>query len=207
MIKEELYEELEKEGINFEIIEAIKKVDRKDFVPPTLKESAYENAPLPIGHGQTISQPYIVALMLQKLELKKGEKVLEIGTGSGWNAALISKLVGKNGEVYTIERIKELYEEAKKRLLTFKNVQLFYGDGSKGLREYAPFDKIIITAAISEIPLEIKEQLKEGGMIIAPVGSTQIQKLVRLKKIKKGYIEESICDVVFVPLIKNEEQK
>src|SRR4030042_2003032 len=161
MNKKNLIKELERLGIRDEILRAIEKVDRKNFVPEKFFDVAYENHPLPIGLGQTIRQPYTVAFMLQELDIKKGEKVLEIGTGSGWNAALISSLVGKKGKVYTFEIIKELAEEAKKKLEKFKNVEVIFGNGSMGLEKYSPYNKIVLTAAASKIYEKIKSQIKD----------------------------------------------
>lgn len=182
------------------VIEAMKKVPRHLFVPEDLIEDAYDDRALPIGHGQTISQPYIVALMTELLELKGDEKVLEIGTGSGYQAAILAELVK---EVYTIERIEPLAEEAKKKFerLGYKNIKLYIKDGTEGLAEEAPFDRIIITAATPEIPQPLIDQLKENGIIVAPVGERYSQYM--LKGIKKGKEIERhyLIPVAFVPLI------
>lgn len=201
MNKKELFEELRSEGIRGEIIKVMDKVDRKDFVPEELKERTYENIPLMIGPMQTISQPYTVAYMLQELNLKKGDRVLEIGTGSGWNAALMSKIVGSKGGVYTVEVVKELAEEAKKKLQNYKNVRVIFGSGAKGLKEYAPYNKIILTAAPEKINKEIKEQLKENGILLAPIGIGE-QRLIKIKRTRTGFIEEDLGAFVFVPLVK-----
>lgn len=143
------------------VIEVMKKVPRHLFVPEDIIESAYDDRALPIGHGQTISQPYIVALMTELLELKGDDKVLEIGTGSGYQAAILAELVK---EVYTIERVEPLAEEAKRRFekLGLKNIKVYVKDGTEGLPDESPFDKIIITAATPDIPQPLVEQLKEG---------------------------------------------
>jgi len=182
------------------VIEVMKKVPRHLFVPEDIIESAYDDRALPIGHGQTISQPYIVALMTELLELKGDDKVLEIGTGSGYQAAILAELVK---EVYTIERVEPLAEEAKRRFekLGLKNIKVYVKDGTEGLPEESPFEKIIITAATPDIPQPLIEQLKEGGIIVAPVGERYSQYM--LKAIKKGKELERyyLIPVAFVPLI------
>jgi protein-L-isoaspartate(D-aspartate) O-methyltransferase len=182
------------------VIEVMKKVPRHLFVPEDIIESAYDDRALPIGYGQTISQPYIVALMTELLELKGDNKVLEIGTGSGYQAAILAELVK---EVYTIERVEPLAEEAKRRFekLGLKNIKVYVKDGTEGLPDESPFDKIIITAATPDIPQPLVEQLKEGGIIVAPVGERYSQYM--LKAIKKGKeLERSyLIPVAFVPLI------
>lgn len=182
------------------VIEVMKKVPRHLFVPEDIIDSAYDDRALPIGYGQTISQPYIVALMTELLELKGDEKVLEIGTGSGYQAAILSELAK---EVHTIERVEELAAEARKRFenLGIKNVKVYVRDGTEGIPEEAPFDRIIITAAAPDIPEPLIEQLKEGGIIVAPVGERYSQYM--LKAIKKGKELERhyLIPVAFVPLI------
>lgn len=198
------------------IIEAFQKIDRVDFVPENLKDSVYENAALSIGHKQTISQPLVVAFMLELLELKPGEKVLEVGTGSGWKTALMANLVGENGKVISIERIAELHKFAKKNIAKygflkkyarkssssqrrFAVVELILGDGSKGYKEQLPYDKIIAgaTAAV-EIPEAWKEQLKIGGRIVAPVRNS----IVVVDKITKDKFEQrEYFGFSFVPLV------
>lgn len=200
MNKKELIEKLRREGIKEEILEAIEKVDRKDFVPEENLDEAYEDHPLSIGHGQTISQPYTVACMLQEFELKKGDRVLEIGTGSGWNAALMSQLVGEEGKVYGVEIVKELAEEAKEKLRRYKNVIVFNADASHELPEYAPYDKMILTAAPDKLAPEFKEQLADGGILLAPVGK-YAQKLIKIKKEGNKFTETEHGDFIFVPLV------
>jgi protein-L-isoaspartate(D-aspartate) O-methyltransferase len=206
MNKKQLLDELRIEGINLGILKAIEEIDRINFVPPEFREEAYGNYPLSIGYGQTISQPYTVGFMLQELELKKGEKVLEIGTGSGWNAGLISYLVGEKGKVYTTEIIKELAQEAEKKLKNCKNVKVICCDGSKGLKEYFPYDKIILTASPEKINPELKSQLKNNGILIAPVG-LQIfgQKMTKIKRKGNRFIEKELGDFVFVPMLSFEK--
>jgi protein-L-isoaspartate(D-aspartate) O-methyltransferase len=201
MEKEQLIEKLRRQGIKEEILEAIEKVDRKDFVLEKDLNEAYEDHPLSIGYRQTISQPYTVAFMLQELELKKGDKVLEIGTGSGWNAALISYLIGNEGKVYSVEIVVELAKSAKEKLKNYKNGIILNADASDGLSEYAPYNKIILTAAPSKIAEEFKEQLADGGILLAPVGE-YTQKLMKLIRRGDKFIETEKGDFIFVPLVK-----
>ncbi len=182
------------------VLDAMNKVPRHLFMPEGLRERAYEDAALPIGEGQTISQPYMVAVMTELLELRGDEKVLEIGTGSGYQAAVLSELAR---EVFTIERVPVLADESRARLagLGYNNVTVLTGDGSKGLEEKSPFDRIIITAAAPELPEIIVKQLKEGGVIVAPVGERFSQVVIRGRK-KKGVLAEELhTPCVFVPLI------
>ena len=181
------------------VIEAMGKVERERFIDETaLKRSAYEDRPLPIGCGQTISQPYIVALMTEELRLDKGKSVLEVGTGCGYQTAILSELAGK---VYSIEIIEDLYDSARKNLRSYDNVKLFKGDGRKGLLEFAPYDGIIVTAAPSKIPQRLIDQLKTGGIMVIPVGtSSWNQELYRIVKENSTIKKTKICDVAFVPL-------
>ncbi len=182
------------------VIDAMRKVPRHLFMPESVQGDAYSDMALPIGDGQTISQPYMVAVMTELLELKGDETVLEIGTGSGYQAAILAEL-GK--EIYTIERIPTLADRAMKVLasLGYDNVHVIVGDGTKGHPEKAPFDRIIITAAAPGIPSALKDQLKEGGIIVAPVGERFSQILVKGKKQQDVLIEEYNTACVFVPLI------
>lgn len=197
-----LLEELKIQGIKDEILDVIKSVKREKFIPEKYKKQAYENIPLPIGHKATISQPYTVAFMLQELELKRWQKVLEIGTGSGYNAALISKLIGEKGKLYTLEIIPELAESAKKKLGHYKNIKAFNRDGSRGLKEKSPFDRIIQTAASSKLQKTLIKQLKVNGIYLAPVGPAHSQKLVKTIKYKNGIKNYSLGDFIFVPMVK-----
>lgn len=197
-----LIEELQQHGIKDEILDVIKLVKRERFIPKEYKKQAYENIPLPIGYKATISQPYTVGFMLQELELKPGCEVLEIGTGSGYNAALISKLIGEKGKLYTLEIIPELVESARKNLKNYKNVKVFQRDGSEGLKEKAPFDRIIQTAASGSLQRILIKQLKINGIYLAPVGSSDNQKLIKVRKTKKGLTYQSLGDFIFVPMIK-----
>jgi len=185
-----------------EVEDAMLSIRREDFVPPSVRRYAYDDTPLEIGFGQTISAPHMVAMMCEELELKKGLKILEIGAGSGYHAAVISKIIGEEGKVYSIERIAELAEFARKNLekAGIKNVEVIEGDGSLGLPEYAPYDRILVTCSAPDIPEPLIEQLKEGGIILIPVGRTFS---VLIKGIKKGKRLErkEICGCAFVPLI------
>jgi protein-L-isoaspartate(D-aspartate) O-methyltransferase len=187
------------------VLKAMLRVKRHLFVPKQLWDTAYEDYPLPIGHGQTISQPYIVALMTELLELKGGEKVLEIGTGSGYQAAIIADIAE---EVFTIEIVEDLARTAKERLykLGYSNIHVRAGDGYKGWPEEAPFDAIILTAAPDHIPEPLLEQLKLNGVIILPMGS-YFQDLYRIRKTKKGILKEKIAPVRFVPMTGEAENK
>ena len=181
---------------------ALKKTPRHHFVPESQKKLAYENIPIPIMEGQTISQPIVVSKMTEWLDLKKGHRVLEIGGGSGWQSAIISNLVG-NGEVFTLERHKKLAEFAKKNLekIGIDNITIIYGDGKLGLPEKEPFDRIIITAACKTIPSALLTQLSLGGLLLAPVGE-ETQSLVLIEKTPEGYKEiKKEGGFVFVPFI------
>ncbi len=187
-----------------EIIEAFKAIDRADFVPAEQKNKAYINAPLSIGFGQTISQPLTVAFMLELLEPKQGEKILDVGAGSGWVSALLAQIVGRQGKVVSIERVLELKETAEKNISKYgfiENgvVEMVLGDGSKGYKKEADYDKIIAAAAAEgELPKEWQKQLKIGGRIVAPLGDS----IVVIDKIGKNkYNVKEHFGFSFVPLI------
>ncbi|MBN2422640.1 protein-L-isoaspartate(D-aspartate) O-methyltransferase [Candidatus Woesearchaeota archaeon] len=184
------------------ILHAIKKVPRDLFVRKENLNEAYENYPLPIGFGQTISQPYTVAFMIEQLELKQGEKVLEIGTGSGYNASIMAKIVEPNGKILSVEILSDLIEFAKQNLKKagIKNVHVIHGDGSVGYSDEAPYDKIIVTAGCPEIPNPIIEQLKEEGIIVAPVESLFGQEMIKLIKHKDSLAIKKLGNFSFVPL-------
>jgi protein-L-isoaspartate(D-aspartate) O-methyltransferase len=186
------------------VLQAMMDVPRHIFVPAEYDvNTAYADTPLPIGHGQTISQPYIVAFMTEAAQLKGGEKVLEIGTGSGYQAAVLSKIVK---EVYTIEIIEALGKNAEKVLKEngYNNVHVKIGDGYAGWPEQAPFDVIMITAAPDEVPNNLLKKLKVGGRMIVPVGSF-VQELMRITKTEKGIANENLLPVRFVPMTGNKE--
>jgi len=182
------------------IIEAMGRVPRHEFVPGTQIGSAYYDGPLPIGSGQTISQPYMVAIMTQAMGLRGGERVLEVGTGSGYQAAVLAEIAG---EVYTIERHGELAESAGKRLLElgYDNVHVSVGDGTLGLPEKALFDGIIVTAGAPHVPENLKDQLGEGGRLVIPVGGRYLQSLLRITRKGDDFQQEDLLGCVFVPLI------
>lgn len=184
------------------VIAAMRKVERHLFVPEEVMSLAYNDYPLPIGEGQTISQPYIVALMSELLELNKNMKVLEIGTGSGYQAAILGEIAG---EVYSIEIVEPLAVRSSQLLkrLGYTNVFCKTGDGYLGWKEYAPFDAIIVTCAPSEIPDPLKEQLSEGGRMIIPVGGQFVQELVLLTKRNGKVKQRRVAPVLFVPMMNN----
>ncbi len=196
---------LEKIGyVKTELVKnAFLKVDRSNFIPENIKDEAYRDTPLSIGWGQTISAPSMIALMLEVSELRYGVKTLEIGTGSGYNAALMAEICGEEN-VFTIERISEVYQFGMENLKKADyKVKVLLGDGTKGYQEDAPYDRIIVTAAAPIIPQSWKDQLKEDGMIIAPVGKERYyQELFVLKKKKNGSFEaHKYGGCVFVPLV------
>ena len=187
------------------VLDAMRSVPREAFLPAQLREFAYEDAPLPIEQDQTISQPYIVAFMTEALGLHGGEKVIEIGAGSGYAAAVLSRIAG---EVYTVERIGQLAEKAAATLadLGYHNVHVLHGDGTRGWPEHAPYDGIIVAAGGPSVPESLKEQLKVGGRLVIPVGrDPKVQELIRVTRVSKNEFErEDLADVRFVPLIGQE---
>ena len=198
--------QLERRGItDKKVLDAMRKVERHLFVPEALRASAYGDHPLPIGYGQTISQPYIVAFMTQVLEPDKGDRVLEIGTGSGYQAAILAEICDT---VYTIEIVPELGEQAKDlfKELKYTNIKVKIGDGYMGWPEYEPFDAVIVTCAPSHVPSPLIAQLKEGGRMVIPVGGQGIQSLYLLEKEGGKLVQRSILDVLFVPMV-DEERK
>ena len=182
------------------VISAFRKIDRKDFVPETIKGFAYANRPLDIGEDQTISQPLTVAFMLELLELSPGLKVLDVGTGSGWQAALIAEIVGQGGLVVSIERIKKLSDQASRNLAKYEmsNLKLVVGDGSQGYPNDAPYDRVVAATASDAVSSAWKEQLRVGGIIVAPVG-TSLVKIIRVSDDK--FEVEEYPGFVFVPLV------
>jgi protein-L-isoaspartate(D-aspartate) O-methyltransferase len=187
------------------VIEAVRRVPREEFVPPTRRRVAYDDAPLPIGHGQTISQPYIVALMLQALALGhdgRSEKALDVGTGSGYAAAILSLLVDR---VFSIERHQELARRASERLvrLGYTNIEVRHGDGTRGWPEHAPFAAILVSAAAQVVPPDLKEQLAVGGRLVVPVADSKFeQRLLRVVRVAGDRFEQNTLTAVrFVPLV------
>ena len=196
-------EQIMARGVRTEsVIKAMQKVERHLFVPEQYRNFAYSDRPLPIGEGQTISQPYIVALMTELLDLKKSDKVLEIGTGSGYQAAILAEICDS---VYTIEIIPSLGKQAQALLreLGYHNIHCKIGDGYLGWPEHAPYDGIIVTCAPSKIPQPLKEQLAEGGRMVIPVGATYTQELVLVTKTKGKLIQKSVIPVRFVPMLRS----
>ncbi|WP_456329023.1 protein-L-isoaspartate O-methyltransferase [Archaeoglobus sp.] len=201
--RERLAERLRYElNLSKKVYEAIKKVPRHLFVPERYKEEAYVDTPLPIGYGQTISAPHMVAIMCELLDLKEGDKVLEVGTGCGYHAAVVAEIVGKKGKVISIEYIPELAEKARTILqaLGYNNVEVIVGDGSKGYEKEAPYDKIYVTAAAPDIPKPLVDQLKPGGKIVIPIGDS-VQWLIVVEKDEEGNVRKrNWGSVRFVPL-------
>lgn len=205
-LRNRLVDEVRSQGVSDEkVLAAMRTVPRHEFVPPRYREAAYENHPLPIGMDQTISQPYIVGYMTQALQLNGGEKVLEIGTGSGYQAAVLAEIAG---EVYTIEILEPLARHAEHTLsrLGYDNVHVRVGDGYKGWPEQAPFDAIIVTAAPDHVPEPLVEQLKVGGRMVIPVGSWN-QRLILITKTSEGVTKQADLPVMFVPMTGEAQQK
>lgn len=201
-------EQIEERGIkNRRVLEVMEKVPRHEFVPVEYRSFAYEDSPLPIGEGQTISQPYIVALMTECLSLEGEEKVLEVGTGSGYQAAILSEL---SKEVYTIEILEPLAKRAEELLpkLGYRNVKVKCGDGYLGWEEYAPFDGIIVTCAPDHIPQPLIDQLAEGGRMVIPVGGVHFLQVLKLIEKREGKVTvSSVVPVRFVPMTGDEVEK
>ena len=193
---------LRRSGINdTAVLAAVERIPREDFVPESFHDQSYEDKALPIGQGQTISQPQIVALMTQALELTPRHKVLEIGTGSGYQAAVLARL---SRRVYTIERHRPLLQEAEQRFakLRINNITSIAGDGMKGWPAQAPFDRIIVTAAAAEPPETLLGQLAIGGIMVLPLGPERgDQELFKVRRTEEGIETEKLCDVRFVPLL------
>ena len=203
-LRKKLSEDIARKGIHDRrIIDAIDSVPRHTFLDSSFLEFAYEDKPFPIGSGQTISQPYTVAFQTHLLEIKNGDRVLEIGTGSGYQACILAEIGAK---VFTIERQRKLYQKTKTFLpkLGYRQIKCFYGDGYKGVPAYAPYDKILITAAAPLLPDELIAQLKPGGFLVIPLGKGDVQTMIRLKKETDGKItEEQFGAFRFVPLLKD----
>lgn len=194
-----VWEQLKSRDIQDErVLQAFLEIPRHLFVPTKYQSMAYEDHPVDIGENQTISQPYMVALMTQSLQLKGHEKVLEIGTGSGYQTAILSKLCS---EVVTVERISDLSKQAQERLKPYSNITFIVGDGTEGLVHLAPYHGILVTAAGPEIPHEYVQQLIEGGRLVMPVGSLDFQELLLGRKERGKLITSSICGCRFVPLL------
>lgn len=189
------------------IIEAFKKIDRAYFVPRELKEKAYINEPLPIGERQTISQPYTVAFMIELLQPKSGDKIFEVGFGSGWQTSLLAEIIGKRGKIYAVERIKKLYDFGTENISKYNFikkgiVRIILGDATTGLKKYAPFDKIIAGASAQEIPEEWLKELKIGGRLVMPVRNSI---WLYIKKSPQEFEKQEFPGFVFVPLVSGEK--
>lgn len=182
------------------VLDAIAAVPRNAFVPADIRSRAFDDCALPIGYGQTISQPYIVALMTEALHVRPNDHVLEIGTGSGYQAAVLSKLVA---QVFTIERVKPLLDGAFETFgkLNLKNIHLKHADGSVGWADRGPFDRIVVTAAAPDVPAKLIDQLKEGGIMVLPTGTRDRQQLMKFTKQKGVLTPTALCDCRFVPLL------
>ncbi len=205
-LRKKLVDTVRSKGITDDaVLAAIDKIPRHFFLDSAFDEVAYEDRAFPIGEGQTISQPYTVAYQTQLLEIKKFDKVLEIGTGSAYQAVVLAEL---GAQVYTIERQKKLFEANKQFMLLKKypSVKFFYGDGFEGLPTYGPFDKVIITAAAPEIPPKLIEQLKPGGMMVIPLGAGDVQQMLRITKLENGALKEEVFDrFSFVPMLEGKK--
>jgi len=205
-LRKKLVDIVRSKGITDEtVLEAINKIPRHFFLDSAFDELAYEDRAFPIGEGQTISQPYTVAYQTQLLAIKKFDKVLEVGTGSAYQACVLAEV---GAMVYTIERQKKLYDANKnfQHLKKYPSIKFFYGDGYEGLPTYGPFDKVIITAAAPEIPPKLIEQLKPGGMMVIPLGAGNVQQMMRITKLENGALKEEVFDnFSFVPMIEGKK--
>ncbi|MCX6318481.1 MAG: protein-L-isoaspartate(D-aspartate) O-methyltransferase [Bacteroidetes bacterium] len=201
-LRKKLVDTIRDKGItNEKVLDAINRVPRHYFLESAFDEKAYEDRAFPIGEGQTISQPYTVAYQTQLLELEPFHKVLEIGTGSAYQAVVLAEM---GVQVFTIERQKKLYEINKEFafLKKYITIKFFYGDGYEGLPTYGPFDRVIITAAAPEIPPKLIQQLKPGGMMVIPVGAGNVQQMMRITKLSSGALKEEVFeDFSFVPML------
>ena len=187
------------------VLKALENLNREHFLKGVFAQRAYEDTPLPIECGQTISKPSVVGIMTQALKITTRDKILEIGTGSGYQTAILSKLARR---VYSVERFKPLYDEARQifKKLNLNNITPIWGDGSQGIVEQQPFDRIIVTAAAEDPPPILLNQLKVGGIMIIPVGqSDEIQKLIKVERTETNFKYEDLCDVRFVPLLEGRE--
>lgn len=207
-LRKKLVETIRSKGITSrEVLAAIDAVPRHFFFESSFLEFAYDDKPFPIGAGQTISQPFTVAFQTQLLELKKGDKILEVGTGSGYQASILASMGAK---VFTIERHKSLYQKAKTFLprIGFNTIKVFYGDGFAGLPTFAPFDKILITAAVSFIPELLFEQLKPGGLMVLPLGGEDVQTMTVVRKTNEGeMLSEKHGTFRFVPMLPDKTEQ
>ena len=205
-LRKKLVEGIRDKGLTDErVLKALEDIPRHFFMDSAFDEKAYEDKAFPIGEGQTISQPYTVAYQTQLLQVKPFEKVLEIGTGSAYQAAVLAAM---GAMVYTIERQKKLFDLNRQFsfLKKYPNIKFFYGDGYEGLPTYAPFDKVLITAAAPAIPPKLLDQLKPGGMMVVPVGEGEIQQMMRITKLDNGSVREEVFDnFSFVPMLEGKK--
>ena len=205
-LRKKLTEVVKEKGITDEkVLNAISQVPRHFFLDSAFDEVAYADKAFPIGEEQTISQPYTVAYQSQLLEIKPFDKVLEIGTGSAYQAVVLAMM---GALVYTIERQKKLFDSNKNfaYLKKFPNIKFFYGDGYEGLPTYAPFDKVLITAAAPQVPPKLLDQMKTGGMMVLPYGSGEVQRMMRVTKLEKGAVKEEVFDhFSFVPMLEGKK--
>jgi protein-L-isoaspartate(D-aspartate) O-methyltransferase len=201
-LRRQLVDIIRKKGISDErVLRVILHIPRHFFMDSAFDKIAYEDRAFPIAEGQTISQPYTVAYQTELLEVKPFEKILEVGTGSGYQACVLAEM---GAQVYTIERQKKIYESNKlfPFLRKYPSIKFFYGDGYEGLNSYAPFDKIVVTAAAPSIPSRLTDQLKPGGRMVIPVGEGQVQRMIRITKSADGFLSEEVFDnFSFVPMI------
>lgn len=205
-LRKKLVDGIRAKGITDEnVLKAINNIPRHFFLDSAFDEVAYEDKAFPIAEGQTISQPYTVAYQSQLLEIKTFDKVLEIGTGSAYQASVLAEM---GAQVYTIERQRKLFDENKQFpfLRKYPNIKFFYGDGYEGLPTFAPFDKVIVTAAAPMIPPKLIDQLKPGGMMVIPVGAGEVQRMMRITKLQNGAIKEEVFDnFSFVPMLEGKK--
>ncbi|HVT86210.1 MAG TPA: protein-L-isoaspartate(D-aspartate) O-methyltransferase [Chitinophagaceae bacterium] len=205
-LRKELIQGIQAKGItNEKILAVMLDVPRHFFMDSAFDKIAYEDKAFPIGEGQTISQPYTVAYQTQLLDVKNFDKVLEIGTGSAYQACVLAEM---GAQVFTIERQKKLFDANKtfQFLKKYPSIKFFYGDGYKGLPTFAPFDKIIITAAAPEVPQKLIDQLKPGGMMVLPLGSGEVQRMMRITKLENGALKEEVFDhFSFVPMVEGKK--
>ncbi len=205
-MRKKLVQGVQDKGISDErVLDALLHVPRHYFLDSAFDEKAYEDRAFPIAEGQTISQPYTVAYQSQLLEVKPFMKVLEIGTGSAYQAVVLAEM---GAQVYTIERQKKLFETNKQfdLLKKYPSIKMFYGDGYEGLPTFAPFDRVLITAAAPEIPQKLIDQMKIGGMMVLPLGSGDIQQMMRITKLEKGSVKEEVFDhFSFVPMLEGKK--
>jgi len=202
MNKSQLLESLKQQGFSNQIIKVFSKVKRENFIPKEIKQDAYEDTALSIGEGQTISQPYTIATMLDLLDIKENSKVLEIGSGCGYVLAILSEIVGEKGKIYGIDIIGELVNKSINNTKGYENIKIFNRNGNNGLSEKAPFDRILISAGLERVPKAILNQLKNNGILVAPVGDRYSQTLTAIQRKKNTFkIIKKIQGFIFVRFV------